>query len=75
MSVIWTGTAICGGADLDDSGEVSFGDFAILAEHWLDTNCASPEWCDSADVDKSYTVDMADLAILTENWLQSGCLD
>jgi hypothetical protein len=75
MSVIWTGTAICGGADLDDSGEVSFGDFSILAEHWLDTNCASPEWCDSADVDKSYTVDMADLAILTENWLQSGCLD
>ena len=75
MSIIWTSAVKCGGADLDQSGDVSFSDFAVLAEYWLDANCASPEWCNSADVDKSYSVNMVDLAILIQNWLETGCIN
>ncbi|MHC4557044.1 MAG: hypothetical protein ACYS80_07035, partial [Planctomycetota bacterium] len=75
MSVVWTSAATCGGVDLDQSGDVSFSDLAVLAGYWLDTNCAEPQWCDGADADQSQTVDTVDLAILTQNWLETGCLD
>jgi len=75
MSILWTATTVCGGADLDHNGTVSFTDFAILANYWLDADCALPYWCAGADLDKNGMVDMADLAILVEHWLESGCLD
>lgn len=50
ISIIWTGDK-CGGADLDKSGNINFGDFTIFAdgndvsglsfiiEYWLEENC------------------------------------
>ena len=74
-SVLWTRSVKCGGADLNESGDVSFADYAILAKYWLDPNCAPPGWCEGADIDISKTVDVADLAILAQNWLKTGCLN
>ncbi|UCG59440.1 MAG: hypothetical protein JSU70_07990 [Phycisphaerales bacterium] len=75
MSIVWTATAKCGGADMDLNGSVGYADLAILAERWLDSGCYPPNWCAGADVDKSQRADVADLAILTQYWLDSGCLD
>jgi hypothetical protein len=70
MSILWTSAVEQGGVDLDQSGDVSFIDFAVLTEYWLDSNCGPPDWCGGADVDKSGTVDMTDLDILIEDWLE-----
>ena len=40
----------CGGADLDKNCDVSFTDFAILAQHWLESNCYSSNNCGGADL-------------------------
>ncbi|MHC4748706.1 MAG: dockerin type I domain-containing protein [Planctomycetota bacterium] len=74
MSIVWTATADkCGGADLNESGNVNFTDFAILAQYWLDSNCSPTDWCAGADVNKNTAVDTIDLAILSWNWLETDC--
>ena len=74
MSIVWTGTAEeCGGADLDESGDVEFRDFAIFAEYWLDSSCSASDWCGGADFDRSNTVNSVDLAVMKRHWLETGC--
>jgi hypothetical protein len=52
--------------DLSGDGFVNFVDFAILASHWLESDCGN---CGGADLDNEEDVDFADLDILAENWL------
>lgn len=59
----------CGGSDLDKSGDVSFTDFAILAQYWLEPNCATSDDCGGADLIHNNAVDMTDLMCLAQNWL------
>ncbi len=73
LSILWTKTTNCGGADLNGSNRVNFDDFALLSRRWRNTNCAPPSWCYGADLNKSKTVELRDLAILAENWLQTDC--
>jgi hypothetical protein len=74
LSIVWTATADkCGGADLNQSGSVDFADFAILAQHWLDSNCSASDWCAGADFNEDTDVDSVDFAIMAEYWLEAGC--
>jgi hypothetical protein len=59
----------CGGADLDKSCDVSFTDFAILAQHWLEYNCYSSNNCGGADLGYNNAVDVTDLSLFAQNWL------
>ena len=73
FSILWSVSGAfqekCGGADLDDSNEVDFTDFAILAQYWLYSDCPTSNDCDGADFEPDGDVDMADLGIFTECWL------
>jgi hypothetical protein len=41
-----------------------------MAQRWLMTGCAPPDWCQGADLDHlGGTVNLLDLAIFAENWL------
>jgi hypothetical protein len=80
MSIVWTGPLVeekCGGADLDESGYVSFPDFAILAWYWLDDNCALSNDCAGADLEPEDSpdgdVDVKDVAVFAQNWLKDNC--
>jgi hypothetical protein len=80
MSIVWTGLLVeekCGGADLDESGDVSFPDFAVLAWYWLDSDCASSSDCSGADLEPESIpdgdVDIKDVAIFALHWLEAGC--
>ncbi len=55
--------------DIDSSGIVDFGDFAILASHWEDA-CSDLNWCDGADLDMSTDVGLSDLRIICGAWLE-----
>ena len=59
----------CGGADLDQSCDVSFNDFAILARYWLESNCAGSDDCSGADLVHNNSVNIADLSRFAQNWL------
>jgi|GEM_PF-2378044 len=50
---------------------VNFSDFALLADHWLQT-CGEPYWCDDSDYNKTHQVDADDLEQLISEWLDSG---
>ena len=50
-------------------GPTDFTDFALLADHWLRTDCDAPCWCGGADRSCNGTVDTNDLEMLAENWL------
>jgi len=54
--------------DMNSSGKVEFGDFAIIAEYWQLT-CSAPTWCDGADLDFSEDVDLGDMILLAQYWL------
>jgi len=82
MSIVWTGTVVpeekCGGADLDQSGDVSFTDFAILASWYrLDSDCADSNDCEGADLEPEASpdgdVDIKDVAVFALHWLETGC--
>ncbi|MHC4911589.1 MAG: right-handed parallel beta-helix repeat-containing protein [Planctomycetota bacterium] len=78
LSIVWTVTTEkCGGADVDGGGTVNFDDFVVLADYWLDSNCALSNDCDGADLQPETApdgdVDMADLAVLVRHWLDTGC--
>jgi len=75
LSVVWTKTVNCGGADLNKSNRVNFDDFAILRSRWRNSNCTPPTWCDGADLNNSKTVELMDVAVLARHWLETGCLD
>ena len=56
-------------SDFSGNGIVSFEDFAVLAEYWMDYVCAEPDWCEGCDFDHSGLVDLNDLRKFAENWL------
>jgi parallel beta-helix repeat protein len=81
-SLVWTEPVAlpnCGGADIDESGDVGLADLAVLVSYWLETACGTLDDCHGADLQPQYgldgDVDMADFAVLAENWLQTGCSD
>ncbi len=51
--------------DLDDDGDVDFGDFSVFSEHWM----YSGPVCGESDFTGDANVTMDDLKIYTENWL------
>ncbi|NIP51215.1 MAG: hypothetical protein GWN67_04660 [Phycisphaerae bacterium] len=59
----------CKGVDLDKSLDVSYTDFAILANYWLESNCIGTGNCGGADIVRNNAVDIADLSLFTECWL------
>ena len=59
----------CGGADLDKSCDVSFTDFAILTQYWLESNCSNSNNCGGADLVYNDAVDTTDLSLFAQNWL------
>jgi len=65
----------CVPRDLTVDCWVDFADFAVLARHWLDTGCQSPDWCEGADLDLDGDVDWDDLDYLLEGWLTNGECD
>ncbi len=56
--------------DLDDSGQVGFGDLAIFVSHFLSDVSESPQ-ATKSDFDLSGRVDFGDLVYLTANFLKS----
>jgi surface-anchored protein len=58
-------------ADLNGDCRVSLDDAAILARHWLYTECAAPTGCDG-DLAGSGQVDLDDLFELAHQWLLCG---
>jgi len=74
MSILWTKTITCGGANIGGSDtSVNYLDVAIMAQNWLDSPCSPPDWCGGADINMSKAVGLPDFAILADNWLQTGC--
>ena len=56
-------------SDIDDSGEVDYGDMLVLVDNWLDTGS-----CNRADINFDGIVDFKDFAILTRDWQQRSWL-
>ncbi len=56
--------------DLNKDTKVDFSDYAILASHWLETDCSDPGWCQEADLDTNGNVDFYDLMLFCEYWLE-----
>jgi hypothetical protein len=52
--------------DLDGDGKVNMIDFAMFAEHWLETACGS---CGGSDLNFDMEVGIADLKEFVDNWL------
>ncbi len=52
--------------DFDGNSDVDFLDYAILAAHWLETDC---EGCSGVDLTCDAKVDLFDLHQFTNNWL------
>jgi alpha-amylase len=55
--------------DFDANGNVDLADYAVLADHWRNQNCAESYFCDGTDLNKSNAVDFLDLAKFLEYWL------
>jgi hypothetical protein len=53
--------------DISNDGIIDFLDFAMLANHWLETDCGP---CAGADLSGDNNVTMADVGIFAENWLK-----
>ena len=75
ISIVWTGTAKCGGVDLDGSGIVNLADFAIFTAHWLDSGCVFSTWCEGTDLDPAFLdrgdVNLTDVSIFAQYWLDT----
>jgi hypothetical protein len=57
--------------DFEPDGDVDLVDLSYLAQRWLLTGCASPDWCQGADLDHlGGTVNLLDFAIFAENWMK-----
>ena len=76
LSIAWIGALPekCGGADLDGTGDVSFGDFSILASQWMQAP-GTPSADIAPEAAGDGEVNILDLAVLTDHWLETGCLD
>ncbi len=74
LSIVWVGAIPekCGGADLDGSGEVNFGDYAILTSQWLQAP-GTPSADIAPEVAGDGIVNYLDLDVLADQWLGTGC--
>jgi len=50
----------------------SFEYLAVLSSHWLQTNCAEPDWCEGVDVDQDSLVNFNDFAFMAFHWLEDN---
>jgi len=75
MSVVWTRTVKCSGADIDKDGDVTFADFAVFALAWL-SELGDAKWNSDCNISipAGNSIDRRDLAILAKHWLETGCL-
>lgn len=76
LSIAWVGAMPekCGGADLDGTGNVNFGDFTILASQWRQAP-GTPSADIAPEAGGDGIVNILDLALLADHWLETGCLD
>jgi hypothetical protein len=74
LSIVWVGETPekCGGADLDASGDVNFGDYSILTLQWLQAP-GTPSADIAPEVAGDGIVNYLDLDILADQWLGTGC--
>ncbi|MEN6308546.1 MAG: LamG-like jellyroll fold domain-containing protein, partial [Anaerohalosphaeraceae bacterium] len=57
--------------DLNFTTDVDMEDMNLLANHWMQTDCAGPDHCGQADINRNGTVDFDDFILLADQWLQS----
>jgi hypothetical protein len=55
--------------DFNADDVVDIKDFMILASHWLQEDCADPDWCQQTDVDRDSMVDVNDISLFATYWL------
>ena len=61
--------AACPDGDLDGDCMVNLDDLLVLAEHWMDPDCADPN---CGNLDGINGVTMADFAKMAQVWLKEG---
>ena len=65
----------CRLCDIAFDGIIDFGDFARLAESWLDQSCSQTNaWCQGADITTDESVDFRDVLFLADCWLVTDTL-
>jgi len=75
LSIAWVGAIPekCGGADLDGTGDVDFGDFTILASQWWQAP-GTPS-ADIAPATGDGIVNFLDVSVFADYWLETGCVE
>lgn len=59
--------------DIVKNNTVDLNDLNVIAQRWLDSNCAAiNQWCSGADIDDSNDVSLIDYAIFATDWSQNG---
>ena len=62
----------------DSDCVINLSDFAVLASHWAETGCTSPDYCEGADFliggSRDGEVNFADAAIMANEWLECNLL-
>jgi hypothetical protein len=66
----WTFSTRPINCELNAESPVNFKDYAILANHWLDT-CVSAGGCEGADINWDKVVNVDDLSFFASNWLRT----
>lgn len=54
--------------DINDDGDVDYGDFAVISAHFGE-GCSEPDWCVGADLNMSGSVDPNDVRGLGRSWV------
>ena len=75
LSLLWIGDS-CGGADLDENGNVGLSDLKVLLDYWLETGCITSDGCGKANLDNSDNLDVVillDFAVIAQFWLFVDC--
>lgn len=55
--------------DFNADSNVDLADYAVLADYWMNQNCAVSNWCGGTDLNRSGSVDLYDLDKFLEYWL------
>jgi hypothetical protein len=59
--------------DIARNNIVDWDDLAIVASHWLNSNCGTAnQWCAGADIDRGTGVDFIDYSLLANDWSRQG---
>lgn len=57
-------------SDMNCDSKVNLADFSILAKHWMQAGCITPDWCEKADINMNGNVGLSDLIIFAGHWLE-----